>query len=397
MNILFVTNKNINPVIGGIERITYVLAVGFSQLHGHRCFSAFTQRLDDTKTPFEKELLLKAGRETPMLADFIRENGVSVVIAQGSDAAVNAIVREIHAAVATVPGCKMLFVFHNMPGFEYTKMSMDVLCYRIFHGQDVAYNFKYLAFQTLQSLLKPLIQKQMHGKYWPAYDAADRVVLLTEGFIPDYARCAGVPVDNKFCSISNALTFNDRFPMEQYDNKKRNEVLWVGRFDDKHKRLSEALHIWKIVEASGRFPDWKLRIVGYGPDEAYYRHLVARLGLKNVSFEGKTESRPFYQSASLYMMTSAFEGFGLVITEALQSAVVPLAYDTFASLHDIIEDGCNGFIVQDHDRQSYADRLQSLMADKDLRLQMVEHGMALIDKFSVENITQQWNQLFESL
>ena len=397
MNILFITNKNVNPVIGGIERITYVLAEGFARLHGHRCFSAFTQRLDNCVTPFEEELLLEAGRETEMLRDFIVKNGINVVIAQGSDAAVNAIVGQIHDAVHAVPGCKMLFVFHNMPGFEYTRMSPDVLRYRILHGQDVAYNLKYLVFQTFQPLLRPLLTKQMHGKYRPAYEAADRMVMLTEGFIPDYAHCAGVPVDDKFCAISNALTFTDTFPMERYSDEKRNEVLWVGRFDDKHKRLSEALHIWKMVEEGGRFDDWKLRIVGYGPDEAYYHRLVNRLRLRNVSFEGKTESRPFYRSASLYLMTSAFEGFGLVITEALQSAAVPLAFDTFASLHDIIEDGMNGYIIPDGDRRTFADKLQSLMADPDTRRRLAEQGLSVIEKFSIENITQQWNQLFESL
>ena len=397
MNILFITNKNVNPVIGGIERITYVLAEGFARLHGHRCFSAFTQRLDDSKTPFEEELLLEAGRVTEMLRDFIKKNDIKVVIAQGSDAAVNAIVGQIHDAVHSVPGCKMLFVFHNMPGFEYTKMSMDVLLYRIFHGQDVAYNLKYLIFQTFQPLLRPILEHQMHGKYRPAYEAADRMVTLTEDFIPDYAHCAGVSVEDKFCAISNALTFTDTFPMERYADEKRNEVLWVGRFDDKHKRLSEALHIWKMVEEGGRFDDWKLRIVGYGPDEAYYQRLVNRLQLRNVSFEGKTESRPFYRSASLYMMTSAFEGFGLVITEALQSAAVPLAFDTFASLHDIIEDGTNGYIIPDGDRQAFAEKLQSLMADSDTRRRLAEQGLSVIEKFSIENITQQWNQLFESL
>lgn len=397
MNILFITNKNVNPVIGGIERITYVLAKGFTRLHGHRCFSAFTQRLDDSKTPFEEELLLESGCETEMLRTFIEKNDIKVVIAQGADVAVNAIVGQIHDAVHAVSGCKMLFVFHNMPGFEYTKMSMEVLCYRILHGQDVAYNLKYLAFQTLQPLLHPLIERQMHGKYRPAYEAADRMVMLTENFIPAYAKCAGVQVDDKFCAISNALTFTDRFPMEQYDEEKCKEVLWVGRFDDKHKRLSEALRIWKIVEDGGRFPDWKLRIVGYGSDESYYRRLVSQLGLCNVSFEGKAESRPFYHSASLYMMTSAFEGFGLVITEALQSAAVPLAYDTFASLHDIIQDGQNGFIIPNGDRRIYAKKLQALMADTALRRQMAENGMSLIEKFSIENITKQWNQLFESL
>ncbi len=397
MNILFITNKNVNPIIGGIERITHVLAVGFTQLQGHRCFSAFTQRLDNTATPFEKELLLEAGRETEMLRDFIIRNNVKIVIAQGSDAAVNAIVGQIHDAVHAVPGCKMLFVFHNMPAFEYTRMSLDVLRYRILHGQDVAYNFKYLIFQIFQPLLRPLLKRQMHGKYRPAYEAADRMVMLTEGFIADYAHCAGVPVDDKFCAISNALTFTDIFPMERYAEEKRNEVLWVGRFDDKHKRLSEALHIWKIVEDGGRFDDWKLRIVGYGPDEDYYQGLVKRLKLRNVCIEGKTESRPFYCSASLYMMTSAFEGFGLVITEALQSAAVPIAFDTFASLHDIIEDGTNGYIISDGDRRAFADKLQLLMADPDTRRRLAEQGLSVIEKFSIENITHQWNELFETL
>ena len=397
MNILFITNKNVNPVIGGIERITYVLAEAFARLHGHVCFSAFTQRLDNCSTPFEEELLLEEGHETEMLNNFIRKNSVNVVIAQGSDAAVNAIVGQIHDAVRAVQGCKMLFVFHNMPGFEYTRMSKDVLCYRLLHGQNVGYNLKYLVFQTFQPLLRPLLEKQMHSKYRPAYEAADRVVLLTEGFIPGYSRCAGVPVDGKFCAISNALTFNDRFPMEQYELEKQNEVLWVGRFDDKHKRLSEALRIWRIVEEDGRFPDWRLRIVGYGSDENYYVRLVRRLGLRNVCFEGKTDSHPFYRSASLYMMTSAFEGFGLVITEALQSGAVPLAYDTFASLHDIIEDGNNGYILPDGDRRGYADRMLALMADEAARKKMAVQGLAFIEKFSVENITQKWNQLFESI
>lgn len=398
MNILFITNKNVNPIIGGIERITHVLAVGFAELHGHRCFSAFTQRLDDTKTPFEKELLLEAGRETEMLVDYIDENGIEVVIAQGSDAAVNAIVGEIHDAVVVTGCCKMLFVFHNMPGFEYTRMSYDVLRYRILHGQDVAYNLKYLVFQTFQPLLRPLLNRQMHSKYRPAYDAADRVVLLTQGFIPQYAHCAGVPVDGKFCAISNAVTFDEQFNMADYDAEKKKDVLWVGRFDDKHKRLSETLRIWKMVEQDGRFADWTLRIVGYGPDENYYHKLVARLGLKHVVFEGKTESRPFYRKASIFMMTSAFEGFGLVLTEAQQMAAVPMAFNTFASLSDIIEDGKNGFAIADGDRKAYAEKLMLLMSDNAKRRSMADYAIASSQSsFSIEKITSCWNQLFETL
>ena len=394
MNILFITNKNVNPIIGGIERITHVLAVGFAELHGHRCFSAFTQRLDYTKTPFEKELLLQQGRETEMLSGFIRENGIQVVIAQGADAAVNAIVGQIHDAVAGVKGCKMIFVFHNKPGFEYTLMSFDVLRYRIMHGQDVAYNLKYLLFQTFLLLLKPLIRKQMHAKYRPAYDAADKLLLLTKGFIPQYADCAGVEVDSKFAAIGNAVSFDEWFDMEKYDELKKKEVLWVGRFDDKHKRLTETLVIWQHIEKDGHFGDWRLRIVGYGPDENYYKSLVKRLGLKQCSFEGKRESLPYYRTASIFMMTSAFEGFPMVLTEAQQMAVVPMAYNTFASLGDIVRDAENGFVSREGDRKDYCAKLKLLMSKVELRKSMAKASQESIRNFSVEAVTQQWEQLF---
>ena len=397
MNILFITNKNVNPVIGGIERITHVLAVGFSRLYGHRCFSTFTQRIDNTATPFEKELLLEAGHETQMLSDFISENDIQFVIAQGADAAVNAIVGQIHEAVVIAKKCKMLFVFHNKPGFEYTRMSYDVLRYRIMHGQDIMYNLKYLFFQIFRPLVRKMLDKQMHTKYRPAYDATDRLLLLTKGFIPQYAECAGVSVDDKFIAIGNAVSFDEWFDISKYEEVKQKEVLWVGRFDDKHKRLSETLRIWALVEKDNRFNNWKLRIVGYGPDEAYYKKLVTRLGLKNVSFEGKQESKPFYQTASIFMMTSAFEGFPMVLTEAQQMCVVPLAFNTFASLSDVVENGQTGFSISEGDRYQYVETLKCLMSDSTLRKNIAIKARDSIQNFSVENITKQWNELFESL
>lgn len=397
MNILFVTNKNVDPIIGGIERITFVLAKAFKEFHGIHSFSAFTQRVIDAQPVFDKEFLLNADNIASDIDAIVADNKIDFVIAQGSDAAVNSIIAQIRQGLRRHTDCKLLFVFHNMPGFEYIKMSMEVLLWRILHRQNTVYNLKYLLFQLLGPFADMLLKKQRRRKYQPAYLAADKMVMLSKPFIPMYARLAGVPCDDKFCAIGNAVSFDIKYDMGQYDAMKKKEVLWVGRFDDKHKRLSLTLKVWHRIEQTGRFDDWTLRIVGYGPDEGYYRRLCARYGLRHVSFEGKRESQPYYQQASIFMMTSAVEGFGLVLTEAQQYGVVPMAFDSFAALHDIITDGYNGCIIPEKDCSTYRDRLMSLMENKDLRKTMAANALSSVEAFSPENITSQWMELFDSM
>jgi len=237
----------------------------------------------------------------------------------------------------------------------------------------------------------------LRNKYRPAYDNADRVVLLSEKYISDYSKCAGVVNDGRICSISNSLVFDNQFDISRYNDFKRHEVLWVGRLEDRTKRFSEALRVWQIIERSKRFNDWIFRIVGYGEDEMYFHHLIKRLNLKNVIYEGHSESLPYYQSASIFLMTSAYEGFGNVLTESLQNAVIPIAFDSYKALHDIIEDGKNGFIVPDHDRKSYADCLMQLMSAPELRKRVAEQGVKSTSKFSVKKIVKDWEVLLESL
>ena len=397
MNILFITDKNVNPILGGIERITYVLADGFQRLYGHRCFSAFTQRVDDTPSFFAEELLLTKGNERVELNDFVKKNSIDIIIAQGFAKNVNSIIYKIRESIADVPSCKLLFVFHNMPGFEYVRIDPKVLLYRITHLQNLKMNLSYLGLQLFSPFIKPLLKSHLKSKYWPPYDVSDKVILLTEAFIPQYAKCADVQPDEHFAAIGNAASFDQKLDPALYDGVKKKEVLCVARFDDRDKRVSLVLRIWAIIEKAQRFSDWKLRIVGYGEDEGYYRRLTKKLNLQNVSFEGKKDPFEYYRTASLFMMTSAHEGFGIVLLEAQQMGAVPIAFDSFATVHDIITDGVNGFLVQDGDIQAYASKMQTLMDDAGMRKQMAEAGIQMLDRFSVENITQKWNDLFESL
>lgn len=96
-------------------------------------------------------------------------------------------------------------------------------------------------------------------------------------------------------------------------------------------------------------------------------------------------------------MTSSLEGFGMTLVEAQQYACVPMAMDTYSSLHDIITDGENGIIVPDNALTLYGSKLMELMSNHKLREQLALNGLDTCRKFEVENIATQWENLFKKI
>ena len=96
------------------------------------------------------------------------------------------------------------------------------------------------------------------------------------------------------------------------------------------------------------------------------------------------------------MMTSNFEGFGMTLTEALQNACVPFVFNTFSSLHDIIESDYNGFIIPAKDEILYATKMIEFMQGKNQDEYAVQ-ALESSRKFSIENIGLQWIHLLNEL
>ena len=97
------------------------------------------------------------------------------------------------------------------------------------------------------------------------------------------------------------------------------------------------------------------------------------------------------------MMTSACEGLPLTILEAQQQAVVPIVFDTFDSIHDIINSGQNGYIINETDNFSYIKALEDLLLNDDLRKAMAECALTSQQKFSKEVIMKKWIEMFEDI
>ena len=389
MNILFVTNKNVYPLIGGIERVTYSVAEALRNIYGMRCFSLYTQENKLGKTTedvFERKECFGAEKAVEQVVQYLQEEQIKVVIAQGSDSRVNNLMPLLREAVDQCKGVKLLFVYHQMPGFELVPMDKATLWNRLIHGNKSA-AIKQIATQLLLCVSPRLSQRMVEKKYKMPYEKSDKVVLLSDGFIPQFNHFAHGE-EKHYVAIPNMLSFQS----VKKANKGK-EVLVVSRMDERQKRIKHALRVWRKAYQE----DWTLHIVGYGEDLEYYKQLSRDWNLKNITFEGLQDPLPYYQQASVFLMVSAFEGWGLTITEAQQCGCVPIAFDSYSAVHDIIQNGRNGYVVANNDIDEYVRVLKELMNNEPLREELAANAQKDVLRFSRENIAKQWKTLLENL
>ena len=226
------------------------------------------------------------------------------------------------------------------------------------------------------------------------YEICDKFVLLSNSFIPSFAKLYKLKKINKLYSISNPLPF----PKQNIDlMNKKNIVLIVSRFYETQKNIKSALRIWKSIEKQG-YDTWQLKIVGYGQDEVELKEYARTLNLKHISFEGKKENvSDYYKEASIFMMTSNYEGFGMTLIEAQQHGCVPIAFDNFTVLHDIIQHEYNGYIIPTGNELLYTKTLTHLIENKNERDSVAANAYLSSNKFSIMEIGKKWDDLLSQL
>jgi glycosyltransferase involved in cell wall biosynthesis len=224
--------------------------------------------------------------------------------------------------------------------------------------------------------------------------AAEKIIVLSKHELPEIAALTKGSTE-KFVVINNPLSW-EKVESPEILNEKKKEVLIVSRLYNPEKRIDVALKVWQSIELRGH-TDWKLRIVGAGRHEAYLKSYAKQLQLKNVSFEGRQDSYLYYRRAAIFMMTSAVEGWGLTLTESMQTGTVPVAFESYPAIRDIITDGYDGVLVRDMDVVAYVDAVEALINDAEERNRIALNGLNSCKRFSTELIIKQWVNFIESL
>lgn len=394
MNILFLNEMDVSPMRGGIDQITLTLGRYFEK-RGHHCFLAYGEEstLPTAYSP-EVKMHYEYGREEEQFSRWIAEKKIDIIVSKlgdiGPKKRLLPIVREVTRGTRT----KVVACLHAMPGEELIGNSLRNSIYRICHG-DWKSSCKDIALEIIPaSWFQFFFHKKLRNRYRVLYDNADKVVLLSTAFYDRFAELGDLKIDDKFAAINSALTFNEYLPESEIVTKQK-EVLILARMDEKSKRLSRALKIWKRINQTGTQDDWHLTVIGGGRDLPYFQKMAKRLKLKNISFEGRQEDAlPYYRRSSIFMMTSAYEGWGLTLTESQQNGVVPMAFYSYASLPEIITDGSNGFIIPDRDIDAYTEKLLWLMDHRREREKMAAEAIRTSHRFTAETIGEKWLKLF---
>lgn len=231
------------------------------------------------------------------------------------------------------------------------------------------------------------------------YRNSDKFMVLSESFIKHFEDFTGIKNAKKLIVQTNPVTINTEHYVLDLANKQK-EIIYVGRIDHQQKRTSRIIETWSLLE--DKFPDWTLRIIGDGEERENLERLCKDLNLRNVFFEGFKQPTEYYKRASILLLTSEYEGFGLVIVEGMSFGVVPVVLGSYSAVYDIIKNGENGIIVP-YDKSSgfhpeeMAKHISWLIEHKTERDCIARNAYERSKVFSLDKIVSHWQSVFNNL
>lgn len=377
MSIIIYQHMIVSPVKGGISRMSVV----YRQLlmkAGYEVFFLSTDRGDNTF--LDGQLFLDGDtfeKQHTSFLDIIKEYHVELMIYQdGISPKNNYILRWANEC-----NLKIINEIHNT--------------LRGMYGLDGHPRLSNIRPKWLRLIVNKCVNYyfiiKYGGLYREEFELCDKVVLLSDKFRSEITYFTHWNDFSKFTAITNPLTIEvpsvDIF-------KKKKIVLHVGLLSSQ-KRQDLLLNVWKIVEEKKN--NWKLLILGDGPKRHQLEKQSQKLGLTNMSFLGFQKPEIYYEEASIFCLTSGFESFGLVQVEAMAYGCVPMAFNSFETANDIIDDGVNGKLITPFNIKKYADELMKLMDDEEHRNKMAVKAVEKSKEFNVNKIGEKWTGLIKDL
>jgi len=214
----------------------------------------------------------------------------------------------------------------------------------------------------------------------------DRMVVLTEDAKADWPELVNVRL------IPDAVPFK----VDKVSSLSSKRVVSIGRYAYE-KGNDLLLRAWSKVEKSCK--DWTLDIYGMG-NRTPYIDLMHELGIdeSRCQLHGSlSDVKEAYLNSSIFTLPSRFEGFGLVIIEAMACGVPVVTFDCENGPRNIIRHNQDGILVHPFDIDEYADSLLRLIRNENLRREMGRCAHATSIRYSIEGIAMQWKELFDEV
>lgn len=390
MNICIVSNECMGPNKGGVESVCYNLTQEIQKSGEHNISHLYYENDEGATIPegITAQLPELSNSHTKeYIRNFLVKNQVDIVWNHSPSISNLQLIRQAAAGLRV----KIVSIFHSTPYYKMAELQdrCDLALYRgRYYGEWLSFVATLLKYPL--SLLKAIYKTRIFLRTMA--EQSNVAGTLSDYYIEDYHKLSGKKYDNLHAvtnpiisTVSHNLTLN----------KKKNQVLVVARHEWKNKRLDRIIRIWRKVEAS--FPEWRLVMLGDGPAHDEYIKTANRLGVKNIEFTGKQSPAKFYEEAKIICMTSSWEGLPMVLLEAQQYGCVPIAYESFSALPDIIENEKNGFRIPAFNEEQFIEKLTYLMTHEVERERMAQACIQHANKFQVSDIVNRWLSIFSDL
>ncbi|MBR0059748.1 MAG: glycosyltransferase family 4 protein [Bacilli bacterium] len=218
------------------------------------------------------------------------------------------------------------------------------------------------------------------------YRHASSLVALTDSDAKEWQK-----YNSHTCAIANVVHLN---PKGRVSNLSSNRVIFTSRFSPQ-KGIPYLLEIWKRVHLC--HPDWQLDIYAQGELRDYYLPIIETLNININVYDAIRNIFDRYCDSSIFILTSVYEPFGLVLPEAMSCGLPVVSFDCDYGPREIITDNVDGFLVPLGDVNKFADRICELIDNYKLRVSMGNAGVASSKRFSPEIVMPLWKSLFEEI
>lgn len=242
-----------------------------------------------------------------------------------------------------------------------------------------------LLFSNISWLSKTYYRLSRNSYLHTIEKRANVVVALTEADAKEWHQARRVAVIPDFSSMT----------VSRLSNVKNQKAIAAGRLEWS-KGFDRLIQIWTLV--SKRHPEWQLDIYGEGVLENELKHNIEQSGLQNVTLHPFTSDiSRCYAESSLCLLTSYFEGFSLVLLEALRHGVPGVTFNCPYGPSEVIDDNRCGYVIDNHQIQQFADKVCYLIEHPEVRKAFSEAAVIKGATYDKTVIMSQWEDLFASL